>query len=208
MAMWSNLDVVRRIPWCFNLNQLRATMVADAVSTHRFQRGEALVTQGEPSGELAIMLDGRARLLWTDSQGREVTLAYLEAGARVGEMSLVDDHPHSVSVVAESQTNAFMVGREAFVRCLADSVPMVQTIMKGLMQRLGKADETMESLALLDVYGRVARAFMALGHVSEDGGCVTQRRVSRQDVAKMIGASREMDSRVTIDCGLHGFITT
>ena len=66
-----------------------------------------------------------------------------------------------------------------------------QTIMKGLLQRLRKADKKIKSLALVDVYGRVARAFMELGHVSKGGGCVTPRRVSWQDVAKMVGASRQ-----------------
>lgn len=207
MAILSNLDLVRRVPLFSDLNPLQASMVADSVSKHRFKRGEALVSQGEKSGYLAIMLSGRARVLATDSKGREVILAHLEAGAHVGEMSLIDDQPHSASVVAETQTDALILGREAFMRCLADSVPMAQTIMKGLVKRLRNADEKIETLALLDVYGRVARALMELGKANDDGTFVTQSRVSRQDVAKMIGASREMVSRVMKDFEERGMIS-
>lgn len=208
MAILSNLDLVRRVPLFSDLNPLQASMVADSVIKHRFKRGEALVSQGEKSGYLAIILSGRARVLATDSKGREVILAHLEAGAYVGEMSLIDDQPHSASVVAETQTDALILGREAFMRCLADSVPMAQTIMKGLVKRLRNADEKIETLALLDVYGRVARALMELGkEANEDGTFITQSRVSRQDVAKMIGASREMVSRVMKDFEERGIIS-
>jgi CRP/FNR family transcriptional regulator, cyclic AMP receptor protein len=167
-----------------------------------------LVKQGEKSGYLAIMLNGRARVLATDSQGREVILAHLNAGAHVGEMSLIDDKPHSASVVAEVQTDTLILGREAFLRCLTDSVPMAQAVMKGLVQRLRNADEKIESLALVDVYGRVARALMELGQPDSNGSFVTQSRVSRQDVAKMIGASREMVSRVMKEFETRGLIAT
>jgi CRP/FNR family transcriptional regulator, cyclic AMP receptor protein len=208
MAILSNLDLVRRVPLFASLSPSQASMVADAVSKHRFKRGEALVKQGEKSGYLAIMLNGRARVLATDSQGREVILAHLNAGAHVGEMSLIDDKPHSASVVAEVQTDTLILGREAFLRCLTDSVPMAQAVMKGLVQRLRNADEKIESLALVDVYGRVARALMELGQPDSNGSFVTQSRVSRQDVAKMIGASREMVSRVMKEFETRGLIAT
>jgi CRP/FNR family transcriptional regulator, cyclic AMP receptor protein len=208
MAILSNLDLVRRVPLFASLSPSQASMVADAVSKHRFKRGEALVKQGEKSGYLAIMLNGRARVLATDSKGREVILAHLNAGAHVGEMSLIDDKPHSASVVAEVQTDTLILGREAFLRCLTDSVPMAQAVMKGLVQRLRNADEKIESLALVDVYGRVARALMELGQPDSNGSFVTQSRVSRQDVAKMIGASREMVSRVMKEFETRGLIAT
>ena len=208
MAILSNLDLVRRVPLFASLSPSQASMVADAVSKHRFKRGEALVKQGEKSGYLAIMLNGRARVLATDSKGREVILAHLNAGAHVGEMSLIDDKPHSASVVAEVQTDTLILGREAFLCCLTDSVPMAQAVMKGLVQRLRNADEKIESLALVDVYGRVARALMELGQPDSNGSFVTQSRVSRQDVAKMIGASREMVSRVMKEFETRGLIAT
>ncbi len=78
--------------------------------------------------------------------------------------------------------------------------------MKGLVQRLRHADRKIESLALMDVYGRVARALLEFAQPDKDGQLTIKDRVSRQDVAKMIGASREMVSRVMKDLEDRGFI--
>lgn len=83
---------------------------------------------------------------------------------------------------------------------------MAYAVMKGLVQRLRHADRKIESLALMDVYGRVARALLEFAQPNKDDELVIRDRVSRQDVAKMIGASREMVSRVMKDLEDRGFI--
>lgn len=83
---------------------------------------------------------------------------------------------------------------------------MAYAVMRGLVQRLRQADRKIESLALLDVYGRVARALLEQAQPDREGQLVIRERVSRQDVAKMIGASREMVSRVMKDLEDRGFI--
>jgi CRP-like cAMP-binding protein len=83
---------------------------------------------------------------------------------------------------------------------------MAYAVMKGLVLRLRHADRKIESLALMDVYGRVARALLEFAQPDKDGRMVIRDRVSRQDVAKMIGASREMVSRVMKDLEDRGFI--
>ena len=85
---------------------------------------------------------------------------------------------------------------------------MAYAVMKGLVQRLRHADRKIESLALMDVYGRVARALLEFAVVDADGNAVIRDKVSRQDLAKMVGASREMVSRVMKDLEERGFIET
>ena len=85
---------------------------------------------------------------------------------------------------------------------------MAYAVMKGLVQRLRHADRKIESLALMDVYGRVARALLEFAVVDADGDAVIRDKVSRQDLAKMVGASREMVSRVMKDLEERGFIET
>jgi CRP-like cAMP-binding protein len=80
--------------------------------------------------------------------------------------------------------------------------------MKGLVQRLRQADRKIESLALMDVYGRVARALLEFATPDKDGQPTIRERISRQDIAKMVGASREMVSRVMKDLEDRGFIET
>ena len=182
-TMVSNLELIRRIPLFSVLTENQAVAVAEAVVKQRFKKGEVLIEQGKKSDALIIILTGRVRVMTTDAKGREVILATLYPGDPMGEMSLIDNEPHSASVQAEMQTDALVLGRAEFTRCMPEVGSMAHAIMRSLVRRLRHADRQIESLALVDVYGRVARA-------------------------KMVGASREMVSRVMKDLEERGFIET
>ncbi len=207
-TMVSNLELIRRVPLFSMLTVAQAESVSDAVIKSRFKRGEAIVEQGKKSNSLYIILTGRARVITTDQRGREVILATMQPGDYVGEMSLIDNEPHSATVRAEVQTDVLVLGRLEFARCLPENSSMAYAVMKGLVQRLRHADRKIESLALMDVYGRVARALLEFSSLDADGNAVIRDKVSRQDLAKMVGASREMVSRVMKDLEERGFIET
>ncbi len=207
-TMVSNLELIRRVPLFAMLTLAQGESVAAAVVKRRFKRGEAIVEQGKQSNALSIILTGRARVVATDPRGREVILATMRPGDYVGEMSLIDNEPHSATVMAEIQTDALILGRHEFARCLPENSSMAYAVMKGLVQRLRHADRKIESLALMDVYGRVARTLLEFSTLDTDGRAVIRDKVSRQDLAKMVGASREMVSRVMKDLEERGFIET
>ncbi len=208
MTMLSSLDLIRRVPLFSMLTESQAISVADAVVKRRFKRGEVIVEQGKKSNALFILLNGRARVVTADSRGREVILATLQPGDHIGEMSLIDNEPHSATVRAEVQTDVLMLGRIEFDRCLPENSSMAYAVMRGLVQRLRHADRKIESLALMDVYGRVARALLEFATETGDGEMLIREKISRQDIAKMVGASREMVSRVMKDLEERGFIQT
>ncbi len=207
-TMVSNLELIRRVPLFSMLTASQAESVADAVVKRRFKRGEPIVEQGRKSNALSIILTGRARVITTDARGREVILATMQPGDYVGEMSLIDNEPHSATVRAEIQTDALILGRPEFARCLPENSSMAYAVMRGLVQRLRHADRQIESLALMDVYGRVARVLLEVASDDDGGNAVIRDKVSRQDLAKMVGASREMVSRVMKDLEERGFIET
>ena len=207
MSMLSNLELIRRVPLFALLTSSQAEAVADAVIKRRFKRGETIVEQGEKTNTLFIILTGRARVVTSDKRGREVILATLQPGDYIGEMSLIDNEAHSATVRAEVQTDMLALGRAEFARCLPENSSMAYAIMKGLVQRLRSADRQIESLALLDVYGRVARTLLDMSEM--DGEIkVIRNKVSRQDLAKVVGASREMVSRVMKDLEERGMVET
>ena len=208
MTMLSSLDLIRRVPLFSMLTDVQANAVADAVVKRRFKRGELIVEQGKKTNALFILLNGRARVVTADSRGREVILATLQPGDHIGEMSLIDNEPHSATVRAEVQTDVLMLGRIEFARCLPENTSMAYAVMRGLVQRLRHADRKIESLALMDVYGRVARALLEFAVETEPGEMLIREKISRQDIAKMVGASREMVSRVMKDLEERGFIQT
>ena len=208
MTMLSSLDLIRRVPLFSMLTEAQATAVAEAVVKRRFKRGEVIVEQGKKTNALFILLNGRARVVTADSRGREVILATLQPGDHIGEMSLIDNEPHSATVRAEVQTDVLMLGRVEFARCLPENTSMAYAVMRGLVQRLRHADRKIESLALMDVYGRVARTMLEFAAETPEGELLIREKISRQDIAKMVGASREMVSRVMKDLEERGFIET
>jgi CRP-like cAMP-binding protein len=207
MVMLSNLDLIRRVPLFSLLTDDQARAIADGVVKRRYRRGELIVEQGKMSNALFILLTGRARVLTSDVRGREVILAVLKSGDYVGEMSLIDNQPHSASVRCELQSDILILGQAEFAGCLPENSTLSYAIMRGLVSRLRGADRQIESLALLDVYGRVARTLLDMAE-DIDGQKIVQSKVSRQDMAKIVGASREMVSRVMKDLEERGVIET
>jgi CRP-like cAMP-binding protein len=206
--MLSSLDLIRRVPLFAALTDAQAEAVAEAVVKHRFKRGEAIVERGKKTGALFILLNGRARVIAADNKGREVILAMLRPGHHIGEMSLIDGEPHSATVRAEVQTDVLMLDGEEFARCLPENASLAHAVMRGLVARLRHADSKIESLALMGVYGRVAQALLEFAEDTGKPELLVRQRVSRQDIAKMVGASREMVSRVMKGLEDRGFIKT
>src|SRR5438093_193363 len=101
--------------------------------------------------------------------------------------------------------SAMAVTAGDFKKCLAENFEMSMAVMRGLVRRLREADRKIGSLALLDVYGRVARLLLDMSE-TVNGEKVVTKRLPKQDIAKMIGASREMVSRVMKDLQMGGYI--
>lgn len=208
MSMVSNLDLIRRVPLFAMLTSEQALSLAGAVSKRRYKRGENIVAQGRYSDALFIILTGRARVVITDNQGREVILATLRTGDCVGEMSIIDEDPHSATVQTELQCDVLVLGRADFLRCMKENSSIADAVMRGLVQRLRSATQKIGSLALMGVYGRVANVLLEAAVPNEHGQRLTREKISRQDIAKMVGASREMVSRVMKHFEEQGFIET
>jgi CRP-like cAMP-binding protein len=190
------------------LTDAQATAVSNAVVKRAFKRGDTIVEQGRKSNALFILLNGRARVMTMDARGREVILATLHPGDHIGEMSLIDNEAHSATVCVDIATDVLMLGRTEFARCLRDNLSMSYEVMRGLVRRLRHADRKIETLALMDVYGRIARALLEFAVENENGELVIREKFSQQDLGKMVGASREMVTRAIRGLKASGFITS
>lgn len=206
--MLSNLDLLHRVPIFSALTEAQTVQLAGAVTKRRVKRGELIVEQGKRSRTLFVILSGRARVVVVDRRSKEVILAILEPGDYIGEISLIDGKSHSANVQAEVQTDLLILGHADFKQCLAENPAIANSVIKGLANRLRKANEKISSLALMDVYGRVAKVLVEFSEPVDDKNLMIKEKVSRQDIAKMIGASREMVSRVMSDFEQRGFIKT
>ncbi|HPA91476.1 MAG TPA: Crp/Fnr family transcriptional regulator [Quisquiliibacterium sp.] len=205
MAHDENKAFLRRVPLFSGLTEQQLDALAAGSARRSYPKGRTIVSEGEPSQSMYILLAGRAKVQRSDAEGKEVILAVLGSGEFFGEMSLIDDSPRSASVITLESCEFMAVSKDAFKTMLQQSPEVSMAVMRGLVRRLREADKKIETLALLDVYGRVARVLLDF---SEDvgGERVVKNRLPRQEIAKMIGASREMVSRVMKGLELDGYI--
>ncbi|MFN4326295.1 MAG: Crp/Fnr family transcriptional regulator [Azonexus sp.] len=197
--------VLRNVPLFSGLDDLELEKLSKVSGRKRVERGAFIVRSGENTDSLYFLLVGRAKVTNVDEEGREIILAWLGPGEFFGEMGLIDGSPRSANVVAVEACELLFLSKDAFQRCLQDNFQVAQKLMKTLVMRLREADRKIESLALLDVYGRVARLLLDLSEIA-DGRRVIRKKMSKQDMAKMIGASREMVSKVMRDLESSGYI--
>ena len=200
-----SLVVLRNVPLFSGLDETELERLSRVATRRRAGRGDQVVRAGESADALLILLTGRAKVTNFDEEGREVILAWLGPGEFFGEMGLIDGSPRSASVVAVENCELLSIGKNEFQRCMQENFQVVLKLMQILVRRLREADRNIESLALLDVYGRVARLLLDMSE-EEGGKRMVKHKISKQDMARMIGASREMVSKVMRDLEVGGYI--
>ena len=205
MAATVSTAVLKAVPLFASFPDEQLRMVATMVARRSATRATTIMAGGDAIDSLYIVLSGRLKVMMSDSDGKEVILAILGPGEFFGEMGLIDDEPRSASVVTLEPCELLSIAKRDFRKCLAENFEMAMAVMRGLVRRLREADRKIGSLALLDVYGRVSRLLLDMAEVV-NGERIVTKRLPKQDIAKMIGASREMVSRVMKDLQVGGYI--
>ena len=197
--------VLKSVPLFVSFPDDQLRMLVTVVTRRSAPRASLIMAAGDPTDSLYIVISGRLKVMMGDAEGKEVILSIIGPGEFFGEMGLIDDSPRSASVVAIEPCELLSLSRRDFKKCMAENFEMTQNVMRGLVRRLREADRKIGSLALLDVYGRVARLLLDMAE-NVDGEKIVTKRLPKQDIAKMIGASREMVSRVMKDLQTGGYI--
>jgi CRP/FNR family cyclic AMP-dependent transcriptional regulator len=207
MSQANTVSVIalRCLPLFSGLQPAALEPIARLSLLRRVPRGAVVVMAGDRTDFVYIILSGSLKVLVNDEEGREVILSILGPGELFGEMGVIDDTPRSASVVAATSAELVVITKSDFKRVMQENFDVSLYIMRNLAHRLRLADRKIESLALLDVYGRVARLLLENAEKVGDEMVVT-KKITKQDMAKMIGASREMVSRVMKDLAAQGLI--
>ena len=205
MATTVSTAVLKTVPLFASCPEEQLRMLTTVVTRKSAPRSTTIMAGGDPTDSLYIILSGRLKVMMSDSEGKEVILAILGPGEIFGEMGLIDDEPRSATVISIEPCELLSISKRDFKKCLQENFDMTMAVMRGLVKRLREADRKIGSLALLDVYGRVARLLLDMAE-NVDGEKVVTKRLPKQDIAKMIGASREMVSRVMKDLQTGGYI--
>ena len=165
----------------------------------KLEKDTTVFHAGDPADSVFVVASGRVKVVITSSDGKEFILTVLGAGQVFGEMALLESAPRSASVVTLSSVEVLVINRTDFQRLLESNPRISLRLMAILSRRLRRANSKMESLAYMDVAGRLARYLLDLArdHGQRLGnGWVVVRRPTHSDIAHSIGTSRETVSRL------------
>jgi len=169
-----------------------------------FPKQAVIVNQGDETDSLYIILSGRVKVFLSDDTGKEVVLGTQGPGEYFGEIVL-DGGPRSASVMTLEPCRFVVVPKQKFRDFLRTHPDFSVHLIEKLIRRTRALTDSVESLALMDVYGRVARLLLELG-TEEEGKVVINEKLTQQDIANRVGASREMISKIFKDLSSGGYI--
>jgi CRP/FNR family cyclic AMP-dependent transcriptional regulator len=178
-------------------------IAASGVVRH-FPKGAVLINEGEQGDSLFIVLAGRVKVYASNETGREFVIDFHGPGDYVGEMSL-DGAARSASVATVEPTTCAVVNRTKFREFIQANPDFALHLIEKLIHRLRVTTANVKSLALSDVYGRLARLVASLAR-DEDGRQVVPDRMTQQEIADRVGASRDMISRLLKDLVSGGYV--
>ncbi len=186
-------STLRVVPLFSQLRENDLEQLARLLRTRDYRKNAVIVLSGQPAHALCVMLSGQAKVLTTAEDGRVVILSIVRNGDFFGEAALLDDEPHTATVVATEDSRLLMLQREDFHRCIQEMPRMVLGLLRALCARLRAADQTIGGLILLDVPGRVARLLLQLA--TRSAGAQILDPPTHETIAQMIGSTRETVSR-------------
>lgn len=203
-------DLLRKVSIFAHLGGAELEALARLTQAREVAAGAVVVAQEEAGEALFVLGRGRVKVVLFGESGREIILRiFRRPGDFFGEMSLLDGQARSASVVAVEPSTLWVLSRDAFSQHLRRSADTALAVMAELSRRLREADGVIGNLALLDVYGRLARWLRELAR--SDGepcaeGLAVRDLPTQQEIAAVIGTSRETVSRAFAELARRGLV--
>ncbi len=196
--------MLSKIPLFSALDSKTLEKLSSLMVKKEFKPNQTLISQGDLSRSLFLIETGRTKVFSNDEDGKQTIFAFLAAGDYCGELSLLDAEPRSASVVALEKTVTLQLNYPQFDAFLKTHPELSYSIFRALTARIREIDETICSLTSLDIYGRVIQVLYK--ESQEKNGKMVTERLTQQDIAEMVGSSREMVSRILTELRKGGYI--
>ena len=194
----SMIALLRKVPLFAGLSDQDLAALAGSLGKRTFAKNMIIFHQGSLGQTLYIIESGKVRIFLLSESGQETTLNIYGAGDVFGEFSLLDGLPRSAGAVAMEKTVTLTLSREDFLRHLEACPQMALSIMQLLTLRLRFTTAQAESLAFLDVYGRVAMRLLDLAgrYGTEKGSIELDLHLTQAELATWVAATRESVNKV------------
>jgi len=184
-------------------DQLRA--LSDHAVAKTFPKNTIIINEGDETDSLYVIVSGRVKIFLSNENGKEIILTTEGPGEYFGEMVL-DEGPRSASVMTLEPCKFLVISKAEVQQFLSKHPDFAMHLVHKLIHRVRVLTENVKSLALQDVYGRFARMLHELA-TERDGKLVIAEKLTQQDMASRIGASREMISLIIKDLTTGGYVS-
>ncbi len=202
-------DVVKQAPLFAALDDDAANALRAGMTELQLERGDVLFREGDADNRLYVVSEGKIKLGQASSDGRENLLAVLGPGQMFGELSLFDRGPRSSTATAITPTTLLALARTDLLAWLTSRPEVAEGLLHQMARRLRRSNEAMADLVFSDVSGRVAKALLDLstrfGRPEADGLRVSHD-LTQEELAQLVGASRETVNKALADFAARGWI--
>jgi len=202
----SHLDSLSKIELFAGLSAGALSELSQLMKPVHFKKNSLAISQGGTTRSLFLITSGRLKVFANTEEGDQTIFSFVSAGDFFGELSLLDDAPHSASVIAVEDSTGFSLSHSHFCTFLENHPEICPHLLKALITRIRQMDETICNLSSRDIYGRLVQILYQEAEPQTDGTLMTER-FTHQDLAEMIGSSREMVSRIFTDLKKGGYIS-
>ncbi len=183
---------LKKIPLFTGLTDDELRKLLEISPKRSFAKNTVIITEGDQTDCLYVVLKGRAYAIGSDEYGKQIVLNVFEANDYFGEMSFLDGESRCATIITKVTCQFLLIPADEFKTILARNPEMMMHLIQGLLQKIRRATRQIEALAFKDVYGRIARF---LSDAADDQGVISGK-VTHAEIAQMVGASREMVSRI------------
>jgi CRP/FNR family cyclic AMP-dependent transcriptional regulator len=196
---------LKDIPLFQGVSDADLRALAERAVVRSYPKQAIIVSEGDESDSLYLITAGRVKIYLADENGKELVLAIKGPGQYFGEMVL-DGDVRAASVMTLEPSQFAIVARADFRAFLVGHAEVALQLIRNLIRVARGLNQSVRNLAMLDVYGRVARILLDLA-VERDGKLVIPERLTQKDIAARVGASREMINRILRDLTTGGYVS-
>jgi len=202
-------EAVRKAPLFAALDDDAAEALLSTMTRTKFARGQELFHEGEQGDSLYVITSGKIKLGRRSPDGRENLLAILGEGEMLGELSLFDPGPRTATATAVADTALVGLSHPDMRSFLGTRPEVAMTMLSALAARLRRTNEALGDLVFTDVPGRVAKALLDLSRrfgKPSDEGTLVAHDLTQEELAQLVGASRETVNKALADFSSRGWI--
>ena len=201
--------IIRQAPLFSGLDDEASYALRESMVAVKLSKGQVLFKAGQEGDRLYVIVDGKIKLGTTSNDGRENLLSILGPGEMFGELSLFDPEPRTSTATAVTDARLVSLAHDAVIGLVTSNPQTSLELLRRLAQRLRKSNEVLADLVFADVPGRVAKAIMELGvrfGVQKDDGLHVNHDLTQEELAQLVGASRETVNKALADFAARGWV--